>query len=89
MNELLLSQSGSSNCVLHTYSSLLYNGQRKIVFRIKGGEIRKIQTEDILGLGIDISKNKADICLKEHSKVLQRFAVTNDKNGISMLLKRN
>ena len=32
--------------------------------------------------------NKAEVCLKEDAKVLQRFVVTNDKNGISMLLNR-
>jgi hypothetical protein len=37
---------------------------------------------------MDISKNKADICLKEHSKVLQRFIVTNDRVSISILLNR-
>lgn len=35
-----------------------------------------------------MSKNKADVCLKEHSQVLQRFVTTNDENGISMLLNR-
>ena len=41
-----------------------------------------------MSLRIDISKNKADICLKEHTKVLQRFMVTNDRVGISILLNR-
>jgi hypothetical protein len=38
MNGLLLSLGGFSNCVLHTYSWLLHNGQQEIVFRTKGGE---------------------------------------------------
>jgi transposase len=50
--------------------------------------VRKIQTLEIISLGIDISKNKADICLKERFQVLQRFVTTNDGNGISMLLNR-
>jgi transposase len=39
----------------------------------------------VLGLGVDISKSKADICLKENSNVLESFIVTNDENGIAAL----
>jgi len=42
MNGLLISLGGFSNCVLHTYSWLLHNGQQEIVFRTKGGEILQI-----------------------------------------------
>lgn len=42
-----------------------------------------------MSIGVDISKNKADICLKEHTKVLQRFVITNDRAGISILLNRS
>jgi len=43
MNGLLLSLGGFSNCVLHTYSWLLHNGQQEIVFRTKGGEKEKFK----------------------------------------------
>jgi len=46
-----------------------------------------MQTVQILGLGIDISKKKADVCLK-HSKVLERFVVSNDEYGITKLFQR-
>ena len=45
-------------------------------------------TSHILGLGIDVSKSKANICLKEDSRVLENFIVTNDKNGIAMLINK-
>jgi hypothetical protein len=52
---------------------------------MKGGEIKKLTlTSHILGLVIDISKNKANICLKEDSRVLENFIVTNDENGITI-----
>lgn len=41
-----------------------------------------------LGLGIDISKNKADICLKKDSRVLESFVASNDERGIATLLQR-
>jgi len=55
-----------------------------------GGEIKKItnQTSHILGLGIDISKNKANICIKEDSRVLENFIVTNDQKGIAILINK-
>jgi hypothetical protein len=34
--------------------------------------------EGILGLGIDISRDKADITLKRNSTLVERFTVTND-----------
>ncbi|MFZ0511519.1 MAG: hypothetical protein WAM14_07930 [Candidatus Nitrosopolaris sp.] len=44
MNGLLLSLGGGfSNCVLHTYSWLLHNGQQEIVFGTKGGEKEKFK----------------------------------------------
>ncbi|HSF01167.1 MAG TPA: hypothetical protein VLA48_09775 [Nitrososphaeraceae archaeon] len=51
--------------------------------------IKKItQTSHILGLGIDISKSKANICLKEDSKVLENFIVTNNEEVIIMLINK-
>jgi transposase len=44
-------------------------------------------TQEILGLGIDISKKRADICLK-NSTVLDRFQTSNDEQGIASLLRR-
>ncbi|MEM2760098.1 MAG: transposase [Nitrososphaerales archaeon] len=59
--------------------------------RIKANNLKKkvriIQTIQILGLGIDISKKNVDVCIK-HSEVLERFAVSNDEAGISELLER-
>jgi transposase len=46
------------------------------------------QTSHILGLGIDISKSKANICLKEDSRVLENFIVTNDQKGITTLINK-
>jgi hypothetical protein len=36
MNGLVLSLGGFSNCVLHTYSWLLHNGQQEIVLKRRG-----------------------------------------------------
>ena len=36
MNGLVLSLGGFSNCVLHTYSWLLHNGQQEIVLERRG-----------------------------------------------------
>jgi transposase len=41
-----------------------------------------------LSLGIDISKNKAHVCLKKHSEIMERFIVTNNEIGFSILLHR-
>lgn len=41
----------------------------------------------ILGLGIDISKKRADICLK-NSAVVDRFSISNDEQGLATLLQR-
>lgn len=41
-----------------------------------------------MSLGIDISKNKAHVCLKKHSEVMESFIVTNNEIGISILLHR-
>lgn len=49
--------------------------------------MREIETAQILGLGIDISKKKADVCLK-HSKVMERFAISNDEYGTGDLLQK-
>jgi|GEM_PF-5401845 len=43
--------------------------------------------EDTLGLGIDISKRRADVCLKRSGIPIETFVVSNDQNGISTLLK--
>ena len=43
--------------------------------------------EETLGLGIDISKNRADICLK-NSTALESFSISNDEQGIALLLQR-
>jgi Transposase. len=43
--------------------------------------------EETLGLGIDISKNRADICLK-NSTMLESFSISNDEQGIALLLQR-
>jgi hypothetical protein len=43
MSGLLPSLGGFSNCVLHTYSWLLHNGQQEIVFRTKGGDKEKFK----------------------------------------------
>ena len=50
-------------------------------------EVRIIQAVQILGLGIDISKKRVDVCIK-HSEVLERFTVSNDEHGITELLNR-
>lgn len=42
----------------------------------------------MLGLRIDISKSKADICLKKDSKTLESFVVSNDESGVATLLHR-
>ncbi|MEO9309061.1 MAG: transposase [Nitrososphaera sp.] len=47
-----------------------------------------MEQKETLGLGIDISKNKADICLKKDSQVLESFVVSNDEGGIATLLQR-
>jgi transposase len=47
-----------------------------------------VEQKETLGLGIDISKNKADICLKKDSQVLESFVVSNDEGGIATLLQR-
>ena len=41
-----------------------------------------------MGLGIDVSKSKANICLKEDSRVLENFIVTNDEKGITTLIDK-
>jgi len=49
---------------------------------------KKMKTlEETLGLGIDISKNRADICLK-NSTALESFSISNDEQGIALLLQR-
>jgi transposase len=55
---------------------------------LRGGDKKINQTSHILGLGIDISKSKANICLKEDSKVLENFIVTNDEEGITTLINK-
>jgi transposase len=49
----------------------------------KGGE--KLET---IGIGIDISKKKADICIRSESKTLESFTVSNDSVGIKQLQQR-
>jgi len=45
------------------------------------------ETTKILGLGVDISKKRAEICLKNPA-VADSFAVSNDDQGISTLLRK-
>lgn len=56
----------------------MHNGQQIS----KGGEnIRRI------GLGIDIGKKRCEICIKGYN-ILDRFSISDDNNGISILLNR-
>lgn len=41
-----------------------------------------------IGVGIDISKKKADVCVKSEFEVMDSFAVSNDVLGIKKLKKR-
>jgi len=41
--------------------------------------------DDALGLGIDISKRRADVCLNHFSITIETFIVSNDENGISTI----
>lgn len=48
--------------------------------------MRRITTT-VLGLGIDVSKKKADVCIK-NQEIVERFTIPNDENGISQILQR-
>lgn len=41
-----------------------------------------------IGIGIDISKKKADVCIRSESQTLDSFAVSNDMGGIKQLQQR-
>lgn len=41
-----------------------------------------------IGIGIDISKKKADVCIKSESEILESFVVPNDVTGIKELQKK-
>jgi len=56
---------------------------RILANQTKGGE--KLET---IGIGIDISKKKADVCIRSESKTLESFIISNDSDGIKQLQDR-
>lgn len=50
--------------------------------------LRVESQKEILGLGIDISKRRADVCLKNAAGIVDRFSVSNDKVGAEIFLQK-
>jgi transposase len=51
-------------------------------------QLRARRRKEVLCLGIDISKKRADVCLKSGATIVDRFSVNNDKDGVAMLLQK-
>jgi hypothetical protein len=78
MNGLILSLGSFSNCVLHTYSWLLHNGQQEIVFRAKGADVKSFP------FTFSLSKRLAHVMKPvvslKHGPIVKRIVATQYKN---------